>query len=43
MDSTETGCEDMNWSHLPQDTDQWRTLVNTVMNIRVSQKAGEFE
>jgi hypothetical protein len=23
------------WMHLAQDTDQWRALVNTVMNLRV--------
>jgi hypothetical protein len=28
--------------HLAQDRNRWRTLVNTVMNLRVSQKAGNF-
>ena len=27
---------------LDQDTDRWWTLVNTVMNIRVPQYAGNF-
>jgi hypothetical protein len=27
--------EGVNWIHLAQDKDQWRTLVNTVMNLRV--------
>jgi len=25
----------VNWIHLPQDRDQWRDLVNMVMNIRI--------
>jgi hypothetical protein len=36
MDPIERGCEDMNWIHMAQDTDQWQALVNTVMNIHVS-------
>jgi len=26
----------VNWLHLPQDTDQWRAVVNTVMSLPVS-------
>jgi hypothetical protein len=26
---------DMDWIHLAEDRDQWRTLVNLVMNLQV--------
>jgi hypothetical protein len=29
------GWGDLDWIHLVQDRDQWRALVNTVMNHRV--------
>jgi hypothetical protein len=29
------GCSSMDWTDLAQDKDQWRALVNTVMNLRV--------
>jgi hypothetical protein len=35
MDLRETGWDGMNWIELAQDRDQWRALVNTVMNLRV--------
>ena len=34
------GCED--WMELAQDTDRWRALVSTVMNLRVPKNAGNF-
>jgi hypothetical protein len=30
------------WAQLAQDKDRQRDLVNTVMNLRVSQKEGDF-
>jgi hypothetical protein len=35
MDLRETGCKVVTWIHLDEDRDQWRALVNAVMNIRV--------
>jgi hypothetical protein len=34
MDLTEIGWDGMDWIVLAQDRDQWRALVNTVMNLR---------
>jgi hypothetical protein len=38
----ETGWEGVDWMHLAQDRDQWRTLMNTVINLRVPLMAGNF-
>jgi hypothetical protein len=35
MDLREMGWGGMDWIDLAQDRDQWRTLVNTVMKLRV--------
>jgi hypothetical protein len=35
MDHREMGWEDMDWIDLTQGRDQWRALVNTVMNLRI--------
>jgi hypothetical protein len=35
MDLTEIGWGDMDWIDMAQDRDQWRALVNTVLNLRV--------
>jgi hypothetical protein len=35
MDLREIGGDDMDWIDLAQNRDQWRALVNTVMNLRV--------
>jgi hypothetical protein len=35
MDFRETYWSGMDWFFLPEDRNQWRTLVNTVINLRV--------
>jgi hypothetical protein len=42
MNFREIGWNGMNWTDLAQDRDQWRALVNTVMNLRVSLTVGKF-
>jgi hypothetical protein len=42
MDLWEIGSDGMDWNDLDQDRDQWRALVNTVMNLWVSLNSGEF-
>jgi hypothetical protein len=42
IDLGEIGFGNVDWIHLTQDRDRWRALVNTVMNLRVPQNAGNF-
>jgi hypothetical protein len=42
MDLTKIGWGGMDWIHLAKDGDQWRVLVNTVMNLRVPKNFGKF-
>jgi hypothetical protein len=42
MDLREIGWGGMDWKDLVQDMDQWRALVNTVLNLRVSYNFGKF-
>jgi hypothetical protein len=36
MDLREIGWDAMDWIDLAQDRDQWRALVNTVINVKVA-------
>jgi hypothetical protein len=42
MDLVEVGWDDVDWIGLAQDRDRWRALVNSVLNLRVSQNAGKL-
>jgi hypothetical protein len=39
---TEIGWDGMDWIDVAQDRDQWRSLFNTVMNLRVSENPVKF-
>jgi hypothetical protein len=40
MNFIEIGWEVGDWTHVAEDRNQWRDLVNTVMNIPVPYKTG---
>jgi hypothetical protein len=42
MDLREIGWGGMDWIDLAQDSDRWRALVNTVMNLQVPENVGKF-
>jgi hypothetical protein len=42
MDLVEVGWGDMDWIGLAQDRDWWIALVNSVLNLRVSQNVGKL-
>jgi hypothetical protein len=35
MDFRETWCKVVDWMHLAEDRNQWRTLVNKIISIQV--------
>jgi hypothetical protein len=42
MDLREIGWDDIDWIDLAQYRDNWRNLVNTIMNLRVPYNPGKF-
>jgi hypothetical protein len=42
MDLREIGWDVVDWMDMAHDRDQWRALVNTVLNLRVPYIAGGF-
>jgi hypothetical protein len=42
MDLREIGWDGMDWIDLAQDRNQWRSLVNMAINLRVPQNSGKF-
>jgi hypothetical protein len=41
-DLTEIGWDGADWIDMILDRDQWRALVNTVLNLQVPQNVGKF-
>jgi hypothetical protein len=41
-DLKEVVWENLDWIHLAQDREQWRVILNTVMNLRVPYRTGDF-
>jgi hypothetical protein len=42
VDNIKMDLREIGWDGMAQDRDQWRALVNTVMNIRVPYNTGKF-
>jgi hypothetical protein len=42
MDLRDIEWDGMDWITLVQDGDQWRALVNTLMNLLAPQNAGKY-
>jgi hypothetical protein len=42
INSKETGYENVDRICLAQDRDRWRAVLNTIMDLQVGQRAGNF-
>jgi hypothetical protein len=42
MDIRDVRYDGMDWTHLAEDRDRWRTVVNAVINFRVPYDAANF-
>jgi len=42
VDLNEIMWESLDWIHVTQDRSQWRTVVNTIVNLRLPQWRGVF-
>jgi hypothetical protein len=42
MDLREIGWKGVDWMHVTQGRDKWLAFVNTVMNLQVPEKEGNF-
>jgi hypothetical protein len=42
MDIRETGWEGVDWMNLAQDREQWRALVNTILNFAFHKSQGTY-
>ena len=42
MNYIELSCDGVDWIDLAKDTDRWKAVMDTVMNIRVPYNLGNF-
>jgi hypothetical protein len=42
IDLGEVGWDDVDWIGLAKDSNRWRALVNSVLNLRVPRNAGKL-
>jgi hypothetical protein len=40
MDLKAVGWKGVDWLHLAQDSDKWRAVVNTTVNLRITRDVG---